>query len=128
MNRIFVWFALGICFASAISLPLILLGVDKNYIWPIALLCATIIVVVRPGGTVEKFMSMVVTYGIVFSVWCIGGTLLVIVLGIVFSNVRPPDSLIIIAAVGAFGVYREVEKNRKDDKHTASDEKNDSQK
>lgn len=114
MNKILGWLALGIGFALAVGMPLILAGVDKDYVWPIALTCSAVLLVARPGGTVEKCLNLLFAYGLVFSVWCVAGLLLVVVLGLVFSNVKPPDSLFVIAAVGAYGVYREVQKERRD--------------
>ena len=121
MNKIVGWFALGIGFALAGGMPLILAGVDKEYVWPIALICSAVLLIARPGGTVEKCLSLLFTYGIVFSVWCVAGVLLVLLLSLIFSNVRPPDSLVIVAAVGAYGVYREVQKERRKAERTNSD-------
>jgi hypothetical protein len=121
MNKLVGWLALGIGFALAVGMPLILAGVDKDYVWPIALLCSAVLLIARPGGTVEKCLSLLFSYGIVFSVWCVAGVLLVVLLALVFDNVRPPDSLFIVAAVGAYGVYREVTKERRDAKRTNSD-------
>jgi len=121
MNKLLGWLALGCGFALAVGMPLILAGVDKSYVWPIALFCSAVLLIARPGGTVERCLSLLFSYGIVLSIWCVVGVLLVVLLGLVFSNVRPPDSLVIVAAVGAYGVYREIQKERRNAERTKSD-------
>lgn len=113
MQNILAWIALGIFFAGAIGIPLMLVGVDQHFVWPIALIFSAGLIAARPGGTAEKCLSFLCSWGLVFSIWCVVGFLLVIFLGFIFSNLGPPDSLFIVAFVGLYGVYREVQSSRR---------------
>ena len=104
------WLALSIGFAVGLAFPLILLGAPKEAVWPIALVCGAILLAVRPGGTVERFMSGLFSYGLVFSTWCVLGVIVCIPLALVFSGFRAPTPLYVVLAFGLFGVIRELAK------------------
>ena len=109
--KFYAWLAASIFFAFAIAVPLLLLGAPREAIWPICLISGAVFMFVRPGGTVEKLVGGVLTYGLIFSVWCVGGFIFVLILALFFSDIRPPLSLFIVAGVGAFGVVRELSKS-----------------
>lgn len=110
-NKIWGWLVLATGFAIALALPLILLGVPKQAVWPICLACAAVLLLARPGGTVEKCMSILFSYGIVFAIWCVSGILLVVVFNLLFSWPKPPESIFVVFTVGAVGVIRELQKS-----------------
>lgn len=105
------WLGVSIGFMFAIAVPLLLAGVSREAVWPIALVCAALLFIARPGGNIQTFLGFLFTYGIIFSVWCVAGFMVVIVLGLFFSDMRPPLSLFIVAGVGGFGVVRELNKS-----------------
>ena len=106
--RLVGWLSLSIGFALAIGFPLVLLGAPKEAVWPIALAFGAILLVVRPGGTIERFMGGLFAYGLVFSVWCVAGVVVCILLALVFSGFRAPVPIYLILGFGLFGVIREL--------------------
>lgn len=105
------WIGLAVMLLVALPYPLILLGFPLEYAWPIALTVSAVLLISRPGGTVEKFITTLFAYGMVFTLWCVGGAIAVLILGLVVEGIRPPLSLFLIAAVGFLGVIREAVKN-----------------
>ena len=112
MNKLLGWFAIGIFFAVAIGFPMILLGISKDYIWPVSLAAAALVMIAKPGGSVEQCLTFILTYGLVFSIWCVAGLLLVVVLALLFPGFGPPDTVFLILAVGLFGAIREFIKEK----------------
>jgi hypothetical protein len=113
LNKLLGWFAIGIFFAIAIGFPMILLGISKDYVWPVSLAAAALVMIAKPGGTVEKCLTFLLSYGIVFSVWCVAGVLAVVVLALIFPAFGPPDTIFLILAIGLFGAIRELLKEKK---------------
>ena len=99
-------------FMFAVAVPLLLSGVSREAVWPIALVCAALLLIARAGGSVQNFMGGLFIYGIIFSVWCVAGVVLVVFLALFFFDIRPPLSLFIVAGVGVFGVVRELNKSK----------------
>jgi hypothetical protein len=110
-EKLMGWIALAIFVALAIGFPLILLGVPKEYIWPLALSAATIMLIVRPGGTADRFLTNFFAYALVFAIWCVAGVVVTIILHLIFG-IQRPTTIIVVLLVGAFGVVREATKSQ----------------
>ena len=108
--RFMGWLSLSIGFALALAFPLLLLGAPKEAVWPIALVCGAILLVLRPGGTTERFFGGLFAYGLVFSLWCVAGLVVCMPLALLFSGFRAPAPVYVIAAFGIFGAIRELAK------------------
>ena len=109
-EKLMGWIGLAVFVAVAIGLPLILLGVPEEYIWPISLASAAIMLVARPGGTTEKFLTNFFAYALVFALWCVAGILVAVVLHLALG-IEHPDTLFVVLGVGAIGTIREAMKS-----------------
>ncbi|MBM3344321.1 MAG: hypothetical protein FJY56_19745 [Betaproteobacteria bacterium] len=116
MNKVIGWFAVAIAFVFATAYPLLLLGFPKEVIWPVSLACGGLLLASRPGGTVEIFLTKLLVHGITFSLWCILGIGVLIVLNIFGADLRPPESLFLIGVIGVIGAVRTAIKENEKDK------------
>ena len=106
-DKLFGWIGLAIFVAAAIGLPLVLLGVPKEYIWPVSLASAAIMLIARPGGATERFLTNFFAYALVFAVWSVAGILVAIMLHLAIG-IQRPDTIFVVLAVGAIGAIREA--------------------
>jgi hypothetical protein len=110
--RFIGWLSLSVGFALALGFPMVLLGFPLEAVWPVALACGAVLLIVRRGGTIEASMNSLFAYGLVFSVWCVAGLAVCVPLALAFSGFRAPMPLYVIFAFGLFGVVREVDKSQ----------------
>ena len=106
-EQVIGWLGLAVMVMFAIGIPMLLLGFSKDDIWPTSLVVAILLLALRPGGSASEATNLLFGYGIVFSVWCVGGMLLAILFHALFGMERPA-TLMVVAGVGIFGVFREM--------------------
>jgi hypothetical protein len=112
-EQVIGWLGLAVMVMFAIGIPMLLLGFSKEDVWPTSLVVALLFLALRPGGSASEAASFLLGYGITFSVWCVGGAMLEIVFHLVFDMERPA-TLMVVAAVGVFGVLREGQASKSD--------------
>jgi hypothetical protein len=113
MGNFFGWIGLAGIIIWALPYPFIFfLDISPDYALPTAFVIAAVLVTWRPHDDVLVFLSNLVTYAMIFSIWCMPSFFLVWLLHALIDDIRPPFSRILIAAIAVGGTVWHVSKDK----------------